>query len=263
MMNIIKKHNENIYSLKVPYEDVYTFLYIITTDFGTILYDCGSSAADVNESIVPALRELNLDFKLSAVFLSHRHSDHAGGLDELLRHYPSVTVYSLSEGIMEKFSASANIKGFADDDIILGPLRAVRLPGHTADSAALLDTRTGSLICGDSLQFYGLFGSGLWGANAPLPDLYLESLDKLETTYKILNIYAAHDYHPYGAVHEGRDAVKRAIDSCRAAISQIVWLIEQNRSLDNEKIAELYHSYGKLPKISSNVIDAIRKTLTD
>ena len=37
--------------------------------------------------------------------------------------------------------------------------------GHASDCAALYDRKTKTLISGDCLQLFGVFGSGAWGAN--------------------------------------------------------------------------------------------------
>ncbi|MBR2343717.1 MAG: MBL fold metallo-hydrolase [Clostridia bacterium] len=261
-MNEIKKLNEGIYALKMPYEDVYTTVFAVMTDEGALLFDCGSYDSDITDSVLPMLRELNINSEqLRAVFISHSHSDHAGGLSELLKHFPSLPVYSRSEIIEQKFGADAKIIHFEDGEELLGTLRAVTLPGHTKDSSALLDTRTGSLITGDSLQLYGLFGSGLWGANVPLPDEYFASIDKLATMPEIVNVYTAHDYHPYGSVYEGRAAVSLLLSASREPILRIKRLIEDTSELSDAEIAALYSDGGRLPALGPHVVSAVRSRL--
>lgn len=49
-----------------------------------------------------------------------------------------------------------------DGEGIADVFRTGRISGHTADSMALLDMRTNTLISGDCLQLYGVFGATNW-----------------------------------------------------------------------------------------------------
>ena len=55
-----KFHNatDGIYSLKIPFDTVYTSVLLVETDIGDILVDCASNARDVDEFIVPALEKM-------------------------------------------------------------------------------------------------------------------------------------------------------------------------------------------------------------
>ena len=103
-MKNFERVNDHIYSLRIPYMDIFTTVYLVRTESGMLLFDTASYDQDVEEYIVPALRELGVGEKeLKYVFVSHDHTDHSGGLGRLLEVYPKVCVASGSEAIGEKF----------------------------------------------------------------------------------------------------------------------------------------------------------------
>ena len=80
-----KKVLGQIYRLKVPFEDLYTSVFLIKTASGNVLVDCATTSFDVNEYILPALNNLNLTiFDVKYLVLTHNHIDHAGGKNRLL-----------------------------------------------------------------------------------------------------------------------------------------------------------------------------------
>lgn len=259
-MSAFVKLNENIYAVTTPYKDIFTTTLVIKTDEGALLFDSASFDADIIDTVLPMLRELNIGREeLKCVFISHNHADHAGGLRELLKHFPDITVYSRSETISQRCDTGAHIVRFEDGDELLPMLRAVTVQGHTADSSAVLDCRTGSLITGDCLQLYGIFGSGKWGANINFVAEHLAALDKLSAMDEVVNVYTAHDYHPYGSRYEGREAVLLALEACREPLLLAKRLIDENPDLDDEAIAELYNKEKKLPTMGAHVVTGIRK----
>ncbi len=239
-----------------PYYDVSTSCYLVETDKGVLLFDCGSFDSDFNAYVKPLLEGRGVTREqLRYVFLSHDHEDHAGGLSALLQHYPDVTVLSRSAAVKKCYPSVVSPQ---NEDRLLDVLQVVTIPGHTPDSMGLLDTRTATLLSGDSLQLYGLFGSGEWGANIPFPDEHFKALQRLRSM-EIQQIITAHDYHPYGAVHNGGEAVRRALDACEAPLKQVRSLIEQYPTASNAEIRQLYHAAERLPTISIAVVDAVRK----
>ena len=53
-MNGFKKEKSWIYRLKIPFDTVYTSVFLIRSAFGNLLVDCASSGEDVDQCIVPA-----------------------------------------------------------------------------------------------------------------------------------------------------------------------------------------------------------------
>ena len=132
------------------------------------------------------------------------------------------------------------------------------IPGHSMDSMGLWDTRDNTLLSGDCLQLFGIFGAGDWAANISYPLFHLDALKKL-AALPLERIYAAHDYHPLGWCYEGTAGICAALDACRRPLFLIRDLIEQNPALSDKEIATLFCDGGKRPKLRTSVVTAIRK----
>ena len=79
------KDSERIYRLRVPFMSVYTSVFLAVAQGEVFLVDCATTESDVRDIIVPALERLGYSLPdVSALVLTHPHSDHAGGLDALL-----------------------------------------------------------------------------------------------------------------------------------------------------------------------------------
>lgn len=251
----IEQFNENIFYFEVPYEDVFVNIYVIKYDDKAILFDAAATDFDVNTYILPALSALNVDENvLSHVFISHNHGDHSGGLSLIAKHFPNAKIISRCEKLSAKF---ANVLRLEDNQPIADCLKLITIPGHTADSAALFDTRSNTLICGDCLQSYGIYGSGLWYGAIGLPKEHFEAINKLRLL-NIENILTAHDYHPVGVISKGKNNVLLRLDTCIGALDRICAFIKQNPQLNDEQIANLANSQD-FPKVSPHVVCALRE----
>lgn len=259
MDNTIITLNENIHKVLTPYKGIYTTVWAVRTPGGVALFDAASFDADAEEYILPMLEALHIGkADLKYIFISHNHRDHAGALAALLKHFPDVTVLSRSADLKEKF---ADYKVYSPDDgeAVLGDLRVVTIPGHTADSMALLDTRTSTLITGDCLQVYGIFGSQDWGANISFPVEYIEAIEKVRRML-VREIYTAHDYHPCGNSAKGDAEIERMLDGCIEPLERICSLVKANLSKSDEDIRLLYNE-AKVPTISTRVVAAMRNAV--
>ena len=253
-MNTLTCVNDHIARLTLPYADIYTTVYIIKTDEGTLLFDAASFDEDVPQYIAPALEALGIT-DLKYIFISHNHRDHAGALAPLMDCFPSATIVSRCPRLKEKFAEYAFISP-EDGDRLLRVLQVVTIPGHTQDAAAILDTRTNTLISGDCLQLYGIFGSGKWAANITLIPEHLAALNKLRAT-KIDRILTAHDYHPFGHSFDDAATIAGALDACVAPLKKVKELIAQNPAASDEEIADLYNCPA-LPTLGAHVVTAVR-----
>lgn len=259
-MNRLEKINDDIYALCIPYLDIYTTVYFIRTESGMLLFDTAGSARDAEEDIIPVLRDtLGVgENDLRYIFVSHNHSDHAGGLARLLEEYPEACIVSGNEALREIYGSSGFLSP-SDDEKLLECLSVVLVPGHTKDSASIYDSRTKTLISGDCLQLYGIFGSGKWGANVTFYKEHAEAVQKLRKM-DIEAIFAAHDYHPCGRKYIGKEEIEKALDACLAPFEDIRRLIMENPDAYDEKICELYNS-RKLPCLSVRVVKRYRETV--
>ena len=242
--------------LVVPFRDIFTTIFTVETEEGVLIFDTGTYPEDMTDRLLPFLAEKNIALdSIRAVFISHSHGDHAGGLATLAPQVPNATIYTRSKKLAEEFPEQA--KKPEDGDVILGVLRVVTIPGHSRDSMGLLDTRTKTLLSGDSLQLYGIYGSGAWGSNITLPVLHLQALEKL-AALPIERIFAAHEYHPLGWCYEG-EGVADALENCRKPLFAIRDLIRHDPARSDEEIAaEISRT---LPRLNPRVVAAVREEL--
>ncbi len=261
MMKNLERIADNIYALSTPYKDIFTTVYIIKTANGALVFDTATYDCDVDGAILPALRELGIgENDLKYIFISHHHADHSGGLGRLLSYYPQVTVVSKSEALAEKFEEYTFLLP-ADGETLLDVLSVVSVTGHTRDAAALYDTRTKTLISGDCLQLYGVFGSGLWGANISFVTEYAAAIEKLRRM-DIAAILTAHEYYPCGRMYFDKKTIDWALDACLAPFETIKELIKAAPDADDEQICRMYHARANLPKLAPRVVREYRKCLS-
>lgn len=82
-----QKENNGIYRLCIPFEAIYTTVFVLEEDNEWILCDAATTAQDVKINILPALRDVCVD--PDYIFCSHSHSDHAGGLPAIRGAFPN------------------------------------------------------------------------------------------------------------------------------------------------------------------------------
>ncbi len=188
------KESDRIYRLKIPFDTVYTSVFLIVADKSCVLVDCATTEADVKNYIVPALKKLGYDLAdISALVITHRHSDHAGGLDTILALAPDIRVVTdvcdLGNGIC-----------------------TYPLAGHTVDFIGVLDEDLGTLITGDGVQ-----GAGVdkYRCSFESKEAYFETLDRIKADKRINTLLFSHEYEPwYTNQMLGKDAVSKCLDDC-------------------------------------------------
>lgn len=200
----IEKIDNGLYRLKIPFENIYTTVYIVVTAEGCAVIDSGTYPEDVDEYILPALSELGIckgDVKL--LLLTHDHGDHAGGIVTLAQNFPWAKVCAC-------FTKRTGFTRLSDGEVLLGRLQVVYLFGHTKNCVGYLDLETKTLLSGDCLQLGGVdkYTNGIG-----YDDEYRASIDKLKSI-DILRIVAAHEYEPLGSVANGREEVRNYLDTC-------------------------------------------------
>lgn len=257
-MENLTQINEHIYRLKVPFKDIYTTVCILRTEAGVLVFDTATYESDITEIVLPALTHLGVTAdQLKYIFISHNHGDHAGGLATLAQHFPQACIVSRSPALRETYAEHPFCLP-EDGEVLMDVLQVVAIPGHTADSAALLDRRTGTLIVGDSLQLYGIYGSGNWGANISYPVEHTAAIEKLRGMDLHL-VIAAHEYHPCGYRYEGKEQIHAALNACTEALLGIKQQILAHPDLDNVQLCALYNEQSGLPTIGKHVVAAIRR----
>lgn len=257
-MKSFEKITKNMYRITTPYKDIFTTVYLLIAEKGAILFDAASFDTDVDDVLVPALAELGITPQY--VFISHNHRDHAGGLARFTVCYPETTIVSRSPVLREKYEGHPFL--FPEEGtMLLDTYRVVPIVGHTQDSAALLDTRTNTLITGDCLQLWGICGSEDWASNINFPTEHWQALNNLETM-PIAAIYTAHDYYPLNYFAVGEEAVVRYITACREPLLRVKELILSNPEADDATVRALYNTTEGIPTIREAVVKAVRKSVS-
>ena len=199
-MSDFNEEIKDIYRLKVPFENIYTSVFLVRSPSGVIVVDCATTGEDVDGYIVPALKKAEIEFSdVTMLVLTHQHGDHAGGLSRLLSLIPNIDVI---RDIRELF-----------DGICTYPMA-----GHTYDCIGVLDTRTNTLISGDGLQ-----GAGVdkYRCSTESPKTYLETIERIQNDKRIENILFSHSYEPWSREHAfGRKEVEHCICECKKYIKE-------------------------------------------
>ena len=186
----------DIYRLKVPFYSVYTSVFLIKKQEASILIDCATYSSDVDDYIIPALQELNLQLKdVNYLVLTHNHSDHAGGKARILELVPTIQV-------VEKVGKH-----------IINGINAVELKGHTLDCIGVFNEDTNTLISGDGLQGHGI---GKYRCSLASKEEYLKTLKNIEENKNIQNILFSHAYEPwYKDSAFGREEIEKCLLDCK------------------------------------------------
>ena len=194
-MNEFIKITDGIYRLKVPFEELYTSVFLVVFNGGRALVDCATTSEDVDGYIFPALEKMGISPKeVEYIVITHGHGDHAGGLPRVLELTPKVTV----------------IRGTVCE--ISRGISTYALPGHTDKLIGVLDERSGSLITGDGLQGAGV---GKYRTSAPNRAAYLETLEKIRRDGRVKNLLMSHAYEPWYEAHRfGRESVLKCLQEC-------------------------------------------------
>lgn len=256
----IVKMNENIYRLVTPYKDIWTTVYLIKTEKGDLLFDAASFPEDAEQYTLPFLKQCGVTPQsLKYIFISHDHSDHAGGLGALMEHFPDTIILSRSTALYDRFAA-CDVVSLSEGDMVLDCLKVITVVGHTCDSAGLLDVRTNTFLSGDGLQVYGIVGSENWAANIRFPYEYFQEIEKIRKI-KPSQIFAAHNYYPCGHIADGEEAVNRYLDACREPLLKLKEIMAQNPRVDNQGVCDIYNVSKSIPTFHAGVVKCLRKAI--
>lgn len=237
---MFERETPHIWRLKVPFDNLTTSVFLIETDEGHVLFDCATTEEDVENHIMPAIAEAGVEQgNIKWLFCSHSHADHAGGMPGILRRMPHIRT--------------------ADD--LPKCLRAIPLPGHTAECRGLMDLRTRTLLSGDALQFCGVgrFGCGVQEVKA-----YLDTMKRIRMENPSC-LLASHEYVPCGNRADGAQQVQQWLEVCRAYIGEL-----ENQARDcvcagmssaGEITRAFVHSHPQLPPVPEATFRSILKEL--
>lgn len=146
----------------------------------------------VADSVLQKLSELKAD--LVAIFNTHHHSDHVGGNQQLMQHFPTLRVYGGTEDQgripgQQVFLQEGDRVSFANRTA-----EVFFVPGHTRAHIAYyfppIDAREpGELFCGDTL-----FAGGCGRLFEGTPTQMVKSLSKIRALPDNTRVWCAHEY---------------------------------------------------------------------
>jgi glyoxylase-like metal-dependent hydrolase (beta-lactamase superfamily II) len=209
-----------------------------------VLVDPGSPLDAENERLERALTAVRerLGRRVTAIWLTHHHPDHIGGV-ERLRRFLGVPVLAHS-ATAERLAGRIAVDGTLQDGerIVLAgeppfPVRVVHTPGHARGHLCFLAEAHGSVLAGDLVA-----GLGTIVVDPPEGDMdaYLASLDKL-AALSPRTLFPAHG-----------PAIQDAVGKLREYIAHRLWREERvaaawERGLrtPNEMLATVYDDVPK------------------
>lgn len=125
------------------------------------------------------------DLSLEAILITHRHNDHIGGVSELVRQYPNVSVVGPANEPVPTLTlaveAGDQIELFDEVFLVLG------LEGHTLGHIGFVGD--GKVFCGDVL-----FSAGCGRVFEGTMEQMHTSLAKLAALPEETEVYCAHEY---------------------------------------------------------------------
>lgn len=155
------------------------YIWVLNDETGRCLIVDPGEAAPVLKAI-----EAN-DWQPEAILLTHHHNDHVGGVAELHRRYPNLTVYG-----PEETRNKGTTKIVADGDrinILEHEFQVFATPGHTLGHVCFYSAPW--LFCGDTL-FSGGCGRLFEGTAAQM----YRSFQRINTLPEDTLICCAHEY---------------------------------------------------------------------
>ncbi|HFZ8994071.1 TPA: hydroxyacylglutathione hydrolase [Citrobacter freundii] len=155
------------------------YIWVLSDNEGRcLIVDPGEAAP-----VLDAIKQNN--WQPEAIFLTHHHHDHVGGVQELLRHYPQVVVYGPAE---TQDKGASQLVDEGDTAFVLGhEFRIITTPGHTSGHISYFSFPY--LFCGDTL-FSGGCGRLFEGTAAQM----YQSLKKLSALPDDTLVCSAHEY---------------------------------------------------------------------
>ncbi len=251
---------DGVTRLCVPFEDIFTSVYVLLEGERCAVLDSADKAEDVQRYLFPFLQAKQ--WTPEYLICSHFHGDHCGGSQTLLAAYPDCKAVGFAPS--SPFPAERWIQA-EDGRMLFDRFALLRLPGHTDDSLAVYDMKTKVLFTCDCLQQCGVsrYGTGITDANA-----YVHSVARVRSL-NVEALVAAHNFVPGGDIAEGKAAVAAYLNVCIDTLVNTKTFIDAHENgmemcsdehYTDKTIAEMYndtHAYH--PPLDAGKIAAIRR----
>ena len=208
--------------LKYPWKGSFTGMLLIVGEKRCVLVDTALPEA-IDGYLLPYLKQAGIPPEsIELVINTHCHEDHAGGNARLRELCPAkFAIHRSGAEALERSGFRPDL--LLDDGSLLPPVGEIRLgivhlPGHSPDSIGVVDSASGTMFTGDSLQGRGTQYSGI--ALYADPETYLQSIDRMETLFRIgrvRRLICGHAFAPYeGTVPEAD--VTDYLEACRDSV---------------------------------------------
>jgi glyoxylase-like metal-dependent hydrolase (beta-lactamase superfamily II) len=235
---------------------VHTSVFIVTTEQGVALLDCGTTITDVKGYIIPALKEMYLVPDI--IVASHNHGDHMGGMPYLAKAFPNAKLAMISEKHAARYPEKRR-QILRDGDLLLGCLRVMHFPAHSTDALAILDERTRTLLTFDCLQVQGI---GQFGTSIADIAEYKKTIERIKNE-NIEFLVASHEYYPIGSTAKGKEEIARYLAACREEIDGIFAFVTAHKALDGKALAALFkETYPDHPTVPHHTFSAAKDYLS-
>ena len=228
-----EKITDSILRLKVPFEDIYTAVFLIFGEGGAILVDAAACEYDAKEVILPALKKCIDLSEIKYLVCTHLHGDHGGGIRHLLPHLENAKVGAISERAVTLYGED-KVQILHDGDTLCG-VTALSLFGHSLDCVGLYDARSKALIMGDAVQLYGITK---YGCGAGFPKEYRKTIEKIRKLGAKM-IVASHEYYPLGST-ACKEEVSTYLDVAKKAFDEVEAFVKSSAETDPVKIAAAF-----------------------
>jgi glyoxylase-like metal-dependent hydrolase (beta-lactamase superfamily II)/8-oxo-dGTP pyrophosphatase MutT (NUDIX family) len=198
--------------------------------------------------------------RVKAIYLTHHHSDHTGGVDHLRAHL-NVPVIA-HEMTAQRVGRSVHVDHFVEDNTLIElegdpvwRLRVLHTPGHARGHLCFYDERTGAIITGDLVV-----GIGTVVIDPPEGNMqqYFDSLRRLLALPKLSSLFGAHgpaigsarhkieEYIAHRSMREDKifDAVRAGAETTTEIVAHaytdvspsLYWLAERSTVAHLEKL---------------------------
>jgi len=242
-----------IYRLCVPFDgNIYTSVFALVCEQGSIIVDSGSNEFDAINYVIPAIK--NLGINPDWFICTHLHGDHDGGLRTLLKHYPDANVGGFFK---VQYGNKKGTQTFEDGNEIFSRFKMFHVKGHSDDGLIIYDKETEILLSGDALQQLGLTRFGTSISSLSLYKLAINRVRELNPKA----VVASHNYEPFGYYVHGSDEVTKMLMFCNNVLNNIQKFENENRNLTSDILAKAYkEQFPQLPDVPPNTFQAIKNS---